>query len=69
MTTGRHLVMRAYTQEIFGPVTPVLRIESVEQAIELARDTDYPPRGLPPGPQKGTPRRGGTKPGYRYPWT
>ncbi|HEY5135456.1 MAG TPA: aldehyde dehydrogenase family protein [Candidatus Nanopelagicales bacterium] len=31
----------AYTQEIFGPVAPVVRIESVEQAIELARDTEY----------------------------
>ena len=31
----------AYRQEIFGPVAPVVRIDSVEQAIALARDTDY----------------------------
>ena len=31
----------AYSQEVFGPVAPVVRIDSVEEAIALARDTEY----------------------------
>jgi benzaldehyde dehydrogenase (NAD) len=31
----------AYQQEIFGPVAPVVRVDSVEEAIALARATDY----------------------------
>jgi benzaldehyde dehydrogenase (NAD) len=31
----------AYQQEIFGPVAPVVRVQSVEQAIALARDSEY----------------------------
>lgn len=37
--------------------------------LTLDPDRDYQPRGLPPGPKKGTPRKGGMKPGYRYPRT
>lgn len=35
------LSSRAYQQEIFGPVAPVVRVDSVEAAIALARDSDY----------------------------
>ena len=35
--------------------------------LTLDPDRDYQPRGLPPGPKKGSPRTGGMKPGYRYP--
>jgi len=35
------LSSHAYQQEIFGPVAPVVRVDSVEQAIELARETPY----------------------------
>jgi benzaldehyde dehydrogenase (NAD) len=31
----------AYREEIFGPVAPVIPFESVDQAVELARDTEY----------------------------
>jgi benzaldehyde dehydrogenase (NAD) len=31
----------AYTEEIFGPVAPVVRFDSVEEAIRLANDTPY----------------------------
>jgi benzaldehyde dehydrogenase (NAD) len=31
----------AYQQEIFGPVAPIVRVDSVEAAIALARDSDY----------------------------
>lgn len=33
--------MRVTTEEIFGPVAPVYRFESEEEAIEAANDTDY----------------------------
>jgi succinate-semialdehyde dehydrogenase/glutarate-semialdehyde dehydrogenase len=33
--------MRVTTEEIFGPVAPVYRFESEEDAIEAANDTDY----------------------------
>lgn len=31
----------AYQQEIFGPVAPVVRVKDVDEAIRLARDSDY----------------------------
>ncbi len=31
----------AYTEEIFGPVAPVVTFDSVEDAVRLARDTSY----------------------------
>jgi hypothetical protein len=37
--------------------------------LTLDPDRDYQPRGLPPGPKKGTPRQGGMNKGYRYPHT
>ncbi|HEX5018375.1 MAG TPA: hypothetical protein VFX15_12420 [Actinomycetes bacterium] len=35
--------------------------------LTINPDRDYQPRGLKPGPKKGTPRQGGMKKGYRYP--
>jgi benzaldehyde dehydrogenase (NAD) len=32
---------QAFYEEIFGPVAPVMPFDTVEEAIELARDTDY----------------------------
>ena len=37
--------------------------------LTLDPNRDYQPRGLPPGPKKGTPRQGGMKKGYRFPGT
>ncbi|MCW2916109.1 MAG: aldehyde dehydrogenase [Actinomycetia bacterium] len=31
----------AYAQEVFGPVAPVVAFSSLDQAVELARDTEY----------------------------
>lgn len=31
----------AYREEVFGPVAPVVRVDTVEQAIALANDSDY----------------------------
>lgn len=31
----------AYCQEVFGPVAPVIRFRSIEEAIDLANDTEY----------------------------
>lgn len=31
----------AYSQEVFGPVAPVIRFSTIEEAIDLAKDTDY----------------------------
>ena len=31
----------AFREEIFGPVAPVVTFDTVEQAVELARDTEY----------------------------
>ncbi|MDA3644999.1 benzaldehyde dehydrogenase [Saccharopolyspora indica] len=31
----------AFRQEIFGPVAPVLRFSTVDEAVEIARDTEY----------------------------
>jgi benzaldehyde dehydrogenase (NAD) len=33
--------MPAYAQEVFGPVAPVIRFASTEEAVRLAGDTDY----------------------------
>jgi transposase InsO family protein len=35
--------------------------------LTIDPDRNYQPRGLKPGPKKGTPRQGGMKKGYRYP--
>ena len=35
--------------------------------LHIDPDNDSPPRGLKPGPKKGTPRKGGMAKGYRYP--
>ncbi|MET0522450.1 MAG: aldehyde dehydrogenase family protein [Jiangellaceae bacterium] len=35
------LTSTAYSEEIFGPVAPVVRIDSVHDAIRLARETPY----------------------------
>lgn len=49
----------------------VIDPETGEIYRELTLDPtrDYQPRGLPPGPKKGTPRQGGMKKGYKYPDT
>jgi benzaldehyde dehydrogenase (NAD) len=31
----------AFREEIFGPVAPVTPFETIEQAVELARDTEF----------------------------
>jgi benzaldehyde dehydrogenase (NAD) len=31
----------AYQQEVFGPVAPVIRFSSVDEAVKLAADTEY----------------------------
>ncbi|MEI6363849.1 MAG: hypothetical protein WCP95_17160 [Actinomycetes bacterium] len=33
--------------------------------LTINPDKDSQPRGLPPGPKKGSPRRGGVQKGYR----
>jgi benzaldehyde dehydrogenase (NAD) len=33
--------MPAYAQEVFGPVAPVITFSDVDQAVALARDTEY----------------------------
>lgn len=33
--------MAVVQQEVFGPVTPLIRVESVDQAIEYANDSEY----------------------------
>lgn len=33
--------MRLFQEEIFGPIAPVIRFSSEEEAIELANDTPY----------------------------
>jgi benzaldehyde dehydrogenase (NAD) len=35
------LTSSAYSEEIFGPVAPVVRIDSIDDAIRLARETNY----------------------------
>lgn len=36
-----HDGMRIYAEESFGPVKPVIRVKSVEEAIAVANDTEY----------------------------
>lgn len=33
--------MDIYTQESFGPVKPIIRVKSAEEAIRVANDTEY----------------------------
>jgi succinate-semialdehyde dehydrogenase/glutarate-semialdehyde dehydrogenase len=39
--TGVTPTMRAYREELFGPVAVVYRVESQEEAVQLANDSDY----------------------------
>ncbi|MCU1639585.1 MAG: benzaldehyde dehydrogenase, partial [Microbacteriaceae bacterium] len=32
---------RAWSEEIFGPVAPIIAYSSIEEAIEIARDVEY----------------------------
>lgn len=41
MLSGITDEMRAYREELFGPVAMVYRVPDVEAAVELANDTDY----------------------------
>lgn len=33
--------MRVYNEEVFGPVIPIISFETIEEAIEIANDTQY----------------------------
>jgi benzaldehyde dehydrogenase (NAD) len=33
--------MRVYHEESFGPITPIIRVDGVEEAIDAANDTEY----------------------------
>lgn len=33
--------MKVYTEEVFGPVIPIIEFNTIEQAIEIANDTEY----------------------------
>lgn len=33
--------MRVYTEEVFGPVIPIIEFDTIEQAIDIANDTHY----------------------------
>ena len=33
--------MRVYKEEVFGPVVPIIEFETIEEAIEIANDTEY----------------------------
>ena len=35
--------------------------------LDIDPDKDNQPRGIKPGPKKGTPRQGGTPKGHKYP--
>lgn len=39
--SGATKEMRVYQEEIFGPVAPLFRFYSIEEAIELANDTEF----------------------------
>lgn len=39
--TNATIDMKVYSQEIFGPVTPVFKFSSEEEAIQLANNTEY----------------------------
>jgi len=47
--------MRAWKEEIFGPVAPVMTFSDIEEAIEMANDTEY---GLSAGIYTATPADG-----------
>jgi benzaldehyde dehydrogenase (NAD) len=47
--------MRAWNEEIFGPVAPVRTFSEIDEAVEMANDTDY---GLSAGIYTATPARG-----------
>jgi benzaldehyde dehydrogenase (NAD) len=38
---GVRLGMPAYAEEVFGPVAPVIRFSSVDEAVQLAADSPY----------------------------
>lgn len=33
--------MRVWREEVFGPILPIITFDTIEQAIELANDTEY----------------------------
>lgn len=33
--------MKVYTEEVFGPVIPIIEFDTIEQAIDIANDTQY----------------------------
>ena len=39
--TGVNAKMRVFSEEIFGPVAPVFRFDTEDQAIEMANDTEF----------------------------
>jgi benzaldehyde dehydrogenase (NAD) len=39
--SGATTDMRAWTDEVFGPVAPVIAFSTIEEAIALAQDTEY----------------------------
>ncbi len=41
IVTGVTRNMRLYQEEIFGPIAPIIRFSSEEEAIEIANDTPY----------------------------
>ncbi len=41
VVTGLAPQMRLYSEEIFGPVMPIIRFDETEQAIQMANDTPY----------------------------
>lgn len=45
------------------------RTGEILRELTLDPNKDNQPRGLKPGPKKGTPRKGGMKKGYHYPKT
>ncbi|MFF4586038.1 aldehyde dehydrogenase family protein [Streptomyces sp. NPDC001388] len=49
------LTGRAYTEEIFGPVAPVVAFQDLDEAVRLATDTEY---GLSLGILTGDPAKG-----------
>ena len=41
IVTGVTREMRLFREEIFGPIAPIVRFSSEEEAIDLANDTPY----------------------------
>ena len=52
---GVPLTARAYAEEIFGPVAPVVAFQDLDEAVRLASDSEY---GLSLGILTGDPARG-----------